>query len=136
MNPSEAKHPAESRVEMREIVFPNDANNRGTIFGGRVLQLMDIACAMASQRHCRCPVVTAAMDHVEFLSGIPVGHQVILLASVNFVARSSMEVGVKVLSEDPLTGVMHHTSSAYLTMVCLDEEGRPIAAPPLEPEVV
>ena len=134
MKKLEAKTPGESSIEMREIVFPNDANPRCTIFGGKVMQLMDTACAMAAQRHCRRGVVTAAMDHVEFLSGIPIGHQIILLASVNAVGQCSLEVGVKVLSEDPLTGEQRHTSSAYLTFACLDEKGKPTAAPPLDPQ--
>lgn len=134
MNRGDAKQPSDSTVEMREIVFPNDANPRCTIFGGRVMQLMDTACAMAAQRHCRKAVVTAAMDHVEFLSGIPIGHQIILLASVNAVGKTSLEVGVKVLSEDPLTGEQLHTSSAYLTFACLDEDGKPTGVPPLAPQ--
>ena len=134
MKKPRAKPPKESSVEMRELVFPNDANPRCTIFGGKVMQLMDTACAMAAQRHCRLAVVTAAMDHVEFLFGIPIGHQIILRASVNAVGHSSVEVGVKVLSEDPLTGEERHTSSAYLTFACLDGKGKPTPAPPLDPE--
>lgn len=128
------KPPRDSVVEMREIVLPNDTNTHGAILGGKVLHMMDIAGAMAAMRHARRPVVTAAMDHVEFLSPIPEGHFVVLLGSVNFAARTSMEIGVKVLSECPLTGSMKHTSSAYLTFVALDEKGKPTAVPPVVPE--
>lgn len=127
------KNPQDSSVEMRELVLPNDTNTRGAILGGKVLHLMDVACAMAAMRHARRPVVTAAMDHVEFHSPIPMGHFVILKATVNHAGRTSMEVGVKVLSEDPATGAIHHTSSAYLTFVALGDDGHPCPVPPVQP---
>jgi len=132
MNGPAPRTPEDSCVEMREIVLPNDTNTHGNVLGGHVLHLMDIACAMAAMRHCRRPVVTAAMDRVEFLSPAPEGHFLIVKASVNFAGRTSMEVGVKVLSECPLTGAIQHTSSAYLTFVALDDQGRPTTVPPLE----
>ncbi len=133
MSKPTAKAPADSRVEMRELVLPNDTNTHGNVLGGRVLHLMDVACAMAAMRHCRRPVVTAAIDRVEFLSPAPEGHFLIIMASVNHAGRTSMEVGVKVMCESPLTGTVRHTASAYLTFVALDEQGHPTAVPPLEP---
>lgn len=130
---SDTKKPSESIVEMRELVLPNDTNTHGNILGGRVLHLMDIACAMSAMRHARKPVVTATMDQVEFLSPVPLGHFVILKACVNYTGRTSMEVGVKVLSENPMTGEEHHTSSAYLTFVAL-HGGKPAEVPKLAPE--
>ncbi|MGE3165892.1 MAG: acyl-CoA thioesterase [Planctomycetota bacterium] len=129
-----SKAPADSIVEMREIVLPNDTNTHGAILGGRVLHLMDIAAAMAAMRHARKPVVTAAMDHVEFLHPIPLGHFVFLKASVNYAGRTSMEIGVKVLSENPVTGELSHTSSAYLTFVALAPDGRPAEIPAVDPQ--
>ncbi|MCI0650778.1 MAG: acyl-CoA thioesterase [Planctomycetes bacterium] len=132
MTPNPAgKKPSESSVEMRELVLPNDTNTHGTVLGGRVLHLMDIACAMAATRHCRRPVVTAAMDHVDFLSPVPEGHFLILKAAVNFAGKTSMEVEVHVQSECPLTGALRATSSGYFTFVALDEAGQPAPVPPI-----
>ena len=131
---AEAKTPADSRVEMRELVLPNDTNTHGNVLGGHVLHLMDIAAAMAAMRHCRRPVVTASMDRVEFLSPAPEGFFLIVKASVNYAGRTSMEVGTKVLSECPLTGDIQHTSSAYLTFVALNNDGKPTPVPALTPE--
>lgn len=119
---------------MRELVLPTDTNTHGNALGGRVLHLMDIACAMAAMRHCRLPVVTAAIDRVEFLSPAPEGHFLIIKASVNHAGRTSLEVGVKVLCESPFVGTVRHTASAYLTFVALDENGQPTPVPPLAPQ--
>jgi len=127
------RHPNDSRIETREIILPNDTNTHGNVLGGKVLHTMDLVAAMAAMSHCRRPVVTAAMDHVEFLSPIPEGHFMITMAQVNATGRTSMEVGVKVLGEHPLTGERAHTSSAYLTFVALDTVGRPAEIPQLEP---
>ncbi len=127
------KIPSESAVEMRELVLPNDTNSHGNVLGGKVLHLMDLACAMVAMRHCRRPVVTAAMDNVEFLAPIPGGHFMILKAMVNHTGRTSMEVGVRVEGEDPRTGDITHTSSAYLTFVGLDDLKKPIEIPELTP---
>jgi acyl-CoA hydrolase len=123
-----------SQVEMTEIVNPEDTNPIGTIFGGRVMALMDKAAAVASMRHCRSVTVTASVDRVDFHNPIHLGDIVILLASVNQTFRTSMEVGVKVLSEEPKTGVRLHTCTAYLTFVALDDEGHPAPVPPILPE--
>lgn len=124
----------ESAVEMTEEVLPNDANNFGTILGGKVMHLIDIAAAIAARRHTRRLVVTAAVDSLSFLSPIKVGDIIILKSSVNRTFTSSMEVGVKVFSENTQTGERKHTSSAYLTFVALDEKGKPTRVPPVKPE--
>ena len=124
---------AESRVEMVELVLPNDANPLGNILGGKVMHLMDIAAAIAAHRHCRRPVVTASMDRVDFIHPVRVGQIVIVMASVNHAAHTSMEVGIKVLSEDLNTGDRLHTASAYATFVALGPSGHPAPVPPLRP---
>ncbi len=129
----EQKSPVDSAVEMREMVLPNDTNSHGNVLGGKVLHLMDLACAMVAMRHCRRPVVTAAMDNVEFLAPIPGGHFMILKALINHTGRSSMEIGVRVEGEDPRTGDITHTSSAYLTFVALDDLKNPVEVPELIP---
>lgn len=126
---------ADSKVEMTEIVFPNDANPLGNAMGGRVMHWIDICAAVAAGRHARTPVVTASADQIDFHSPVPVGSVVVLLASVNFCGRTSMEVGVKVWREDRLTGARNHVASAYLTFVSLDpvtKTPRPVA--PIVPE--
>jgi acyl-CoA hydrolase len=125
---------SESRVEMVELVLPNDANPLGNLLGGKVMHLMDIAAAIAAHRHCRRPVVTASMDRVDFIHPVRVGQLIIVQASVNHAAQTSMEVGVKVHSEDLNTGDRLHTASAYATFVALGPSGRPSAVPPLVPE--
>ena len=114
--------------------MPNDTNPHGTVFGGRVLDWIDICGAICAARHSRCQVVTAAIDEMAFLSPIKLGHYVILSASVNFVGTSSMEVGVRVDSEDPLTGRRKHCSSAYLTYVAKDADGERVTVPRLRLE--
>lgn len=124
----------ESQSEMTEVVLPNDANVLGHILGGKVMHLMDIAAAIAAHRHARNHVVTASVDHLDFRHPIKVGQLIVLKSSVNRVFKTSMEVGVKVFSEDILSGTRLHTSSAYLTFVALDEQGRRKAIPPVIPE--
>jgi len=119
---------------MVEIVLPNDANIQGNILGGKVMHLMDIAAAIAAFRHCRMPVVTASVDHLDFKHPIKVGQLILLHAQVNRAFHTSMEVGVKVMSEDPLTGERQHTSTAYFTFVAIDSEGKPVPVPPVVPE--
>ncbi len=122
---------AESRVELVELVLPNDANPLGNLLGGKVMHLVDIAAAISAHRHCRCPVVTASVDRIDFLHPVRVGQIIILQASVNHAAHTSMEVGVRVLSEDLNSGDRLHTASAYATFVAVDSSGRPVAVPPL-----
>ncbi len=129
--PVEPRSVAESRVEMVELVLPNDANPLGNLLGGKVMHLVDIAAAIAAHRHCRCPVVTASVDRIDFLHPVRVGQIIILQASVNHAAHTSMEVGVRVLSEDLDTGDRLHTASAYATFVALTPSGLPATVPPL-----
>jgi acyl-CoA hydrolase len=126
-----AKTPRASRVVMTESVLPGDGNPLGTAFGGRIAQWIDIAAAIACQRHCRRRVVTASMDDLHFLRPIRVGMIVELRAQVNATFRTSMESGVRIESEDPLTGDRAHVCTAYLTFVAQDEQGRPVEVPPL-----
>ena len=120
-----------SRSELTEIVLPNDANPLGNMLGGRVMHLIDIAGALAAGRHSNSHVVTVSVDYLDFRFPIRVGEFIVLLSSVNRVFRTSMEVGVKVFSENILTGERKHTSSAYLTYVALDLDRKPHVAPQL-----
>jgi len=122
---------AASRTAMVEVVLPNDANLLGSILGGRVMHLIDIAAAIAAHRYSRSHVVTASVDYLDFRSPIKVGELIVLKSQVNRAFRSSMEIGVEVFSENVLTGRRVHTSSAYVTFVAIDEQGRPHPVPPL-----
>ena len=124
----------ESVSEYSEFAFPNDANTLGNVLGGKVMHLVDIAAALAAVRHSRCPVVTASVDHMNFLHPIHIGHLIVLRSSVNRVFRTSMEVGVRVEVENLISGEIKHTSSAYLTFVALDKSGQRIAIPCVIPE--
>jgi acyl-CoA hydrolase len=127
----EARRARDSYVESTHLVLPGQANALGTVFGGHVCAWLDLAGAVAAQRHCRRPVVTASMDDIHFHASVKVGHVAVVRAQVNAVFRTSLEVGVDVFSEDPLTGDRHHTTTAYLTFVALDAHGRPAPMPPL-----
>jgi acyl-CoA hydrolase len=120
-----------SRTEMTEVVLPQDANVFGNILGGRVMHLVDIAAAITAHRHCRSMAVTASVDHIDFRNPIRVGEVIMLKASLNRAFHTSMEIGVKVFSEDILTGERKHTTSAYVTFVALDENYRPKPVPPV-----
>lgn len=117
---------------MTEIVLPEDTNARGSIFGGRVLALVDKCAAVVAMRHARAEVVTASMDSVDFRSGVRAGQVLVLSGRLNAVFGSSMEVEVEVHSEDPLTGSRHLTTRAFVTMVCLGPDLKPRPAPPLD----
>jgi len=124
----------ESQSTLSELALPNDANGLGTLLGGKIMHLVDIAGALAAVRHCRQFVVTAAFDHMSFLGPVKIGDLVILHASVNRAFRTSMEVGVKVFAEDLREGTQRHVASAYLTFVALDGDRRPLPVPPVTPE--
>jgi acyl-CoA hydrolase len=124
----------ESQHESAELMMPGDANNMGHVFGGVILAMMDKTAAIAAFRHCRSAVVTASIDRVDFREPIHLGDLVLMKSSVNYVGRSSMEVGVRVEAEELLTGRRRHTNSCYLTFVAVDRNGRPIDVPGLEPE--
>ncbi len=124
--------PARSRVEMTQIVMPAHANGtRGVLFGGVVVQWIDVCAGVAAMRHAGGPTVTASIDRLDFMSPIHVGDIVILQAQVNFVHKTSMEVGCRVETEDPRTRARRYTTKAYLTFVAVDESGRPRPVPAL-----
>lgn len=125
----------ESQAERTEVVFPNDANAIGNLFGGKLMQLIDVVGAIAAVRHARHIVVTASMDHLDFVAPVKVGEFLILKASVNRAFRTSMEVGVKAMVEDVLSDRgTRHVASAYLTYVAVDVFGKKIEVPPVAPE--
>jgi acyl-CoA hydrolase len=124
----------ESISEYAELALPTDANGLGNVLGGKVMHLVDLAGAMAAMRHARKPVVTASIDHMNFLHPIRIGQLIVLHSQVNRVFNTSMEVGVKVMVEDLITGRKQHTCSAYLTFVALDATGRPMPIPAVIPE--
>ncbi len=130
----EGKTVKESAVEYLEFALPNDANGHGAVLGGKVMHVVDVAGAMAAMRHGRRPVVTAAVDHLNFHHPVHVSQLMILRASVNRVFHTSMEVGVRVETENMMTGERLHTCSAYVTFVALDEQGKATAIPPVIPE--
>jgi acyl-CoA hydrolase len=125
------KSPADSVVEMAQLLLPGDANSLGAAFGGTVIGWIDICAAIAAQRHCRQIVVTASMDDLHFHAPIKVGWTAILKARVLAAFTSSMEVGVTVHSENPLTGERALTTSALLTFVALDKDGSRVEVAPL-----
>jgi acyl-CoA hydrolase len=124
----------ESISEMTEIVLPNDANPLNALLGGRLMHWIDLAGAMAAHRHSRAYVVTASIDHMDFLVPVRVGDFVVLRSSVNRVFRTSMEVGVKAWVENYRSEQHQHVSSAYLTFVAVDAAGNRVPVPPVIPE--
>ena len=124
----------DSQSEMAEIVLPNDANPLNALLGGRLMHWIDLAGALAAHRHSRHYVVTAAIDHLDFLFPVHVGDLVILRSSVNRVFCTSMEVGVKVFVENYIADSCHHVSSAYLTFVAVDRAGNRLSVAPVIPE--
>lgn len=131
---SAPKLASDSAVEMTQIILPSHANALGTIFGGQVAAWIDICAGVAAMRHARNIVVTASMDDLHFLAPAHVGEVLILQAHVNRAFDTSMEVGVRVESENPLSGMRCHTATAYLTFVALDEHGNRVPVPPLLPQ--
>lgn len=133
--PSKAKLQAKpvraSLTQLSDLMYPNDANIHGTIFGGIILQMVDKAAAVCAMRHSGKPCVTVAMDRVEFLVPIHVGNHVIAESRVNHVGRSSIEVGVEVYAEDLQRGTRKHTNTCLVTMVAVDKDGRPSPVPGL-----
>ncbi len=124
----------DSQSEMAEIVLPNDANPLGALLGGRLMHWIDLAGAMAAHRHSRNYVVTASVDHIDFLVPVRVGDLVILRSSVNRVFHTSMEVGVKVYVENYIADTAQHVSSAYLTFVAVDSAGKRLKVAAVIPE--
>lgn len=132
----QARTVASTQSEMTEIILPNDANILGNLLGGRLMHFIDLTGALAAFRHSRTHVVTAAMDHIDFVRPVHVGDLLILKSSVNRAFNTSVEVGVKVWVEHPRTGMMLHVASAYLVFVAIDEQGRRVRVPELIPETV
>ena len=123
----------ESGIVLAQVMNPEDANPAGNVHGGVIMKLIDTAAGVAAIRHARSNVVTASVDRLDFFHPVFIGDLVILRAGVNLVGRTSMEVGVRVESEDLKTGNRRHTSTAYLTYVALDSNSRPLPLPPLKP---
>ena len=119
---------------MHELVLPNETNVHGNIFGGKVMYYMDMCAAMSAYKHARKPVVTASVDRLNFLAPAKMGDIIILKSLVNYVSKTSMDVGVKIESENPLTGEIRHTASAHLTFVALSEDNKPTSVGPIFPE--
>ena len=129
-----AKKVQESQSVMTQLVLPTDTNRLGNLLGGQLMHWIDLVAAIAAARHTRRICVTAAVDELNFIYPVKEGEVVTLQASVNRVFTSSMEVGVKVFSEDLLTGTVRHANSAYLTFVAIDENLRPVHSPAIVPE--
>lgn len=124
---------SESRAELVDLVLPSDTNMHGTIFGGKVMAYVDKIAAISAMRHCRKPVVTVRSDSFEFHAPIKVGDAICVEAYVICTFNTSMEVLVKVHSEDLVTGKITTTSQAYLTLIAIDEYSRPVKVPPIIP---
>ena len=127
----EGKKVSDNSVIMAQVMNPEDANPAGNIHGGVIMKLIDTVAGVAAMRHAKILTVTASIDRLDFHHPVFVGDFLTLTASVNFVGKTSMEVGVRVESENLLTGEKCHTSSAYLTFVAIDRNNRPIPLPPL-----
>ena len=130
----ESRTVRETQHETSQLMLPQHSNNLGLVFGGVILAMMDTASAVCAIRHARNICVTASVDRVDFREPIHLGDLVIMKCSVNYVGRTSMEVGVRVEAEDLQTGNRRHTNSCYLTFVAIDRNGRPIEVPKLAPE--
>ncbi len=124
--------PEKSTSETTQLMMPGDVNNLGHVFGGVILSLVDRAAAVTAMRHARVPCVTVSIDKVDFKEPIYSGELVTCTARINFVGTTSMEVGVKVVAEHPITGVRRHTNDCFLTFVAVDEDSRPVTVPGLD----
>lgn len=127
----EGKTVSETSVVLVQKMTPQDANLAGNVHGGVIMRLIDDAAYVVATRHCRCNTVTASIDRMDFHSPVYVGDLVSFKASLNFVGTTSMEIGVRVETENLKTGEISHGVSAYLTYVALDENGKPAPVPPL-----
>ena len=130
---AQARDQGDSQSEMTELVLPNDTNMLGNLLGGRLMHLIDLVAAMAALRHARSHVVTASMDHIDFIAPVHVGDLLILKSSVNRAYRTSLEVGVKVWTENTIKSTHRHVASAYLTFVAVTEQGQSTVVPALRP---
>lgn len=132
MTHAKPKPPGDSVAVFSELMMPNQVNNLGHVFGGELLSMVDRAAAVAAMRHAGRPVVTVSIDRVEFREPIYTGELVTCTARVNFVGRTSMEVGVRVEAENLLSGTKRHTNTCFLTFVAIDDHHRPTPVPPLD----
>lgn len=130
----EPKKVSESAVEMRNLVMPGNTNPQNSIFGGVVMSWIDLAAAMVAERHSNRSVVTVHIDDISFKAPIKIGDHVLIKASLNYVGKTSMLIGVKVISENPFTGISRHTTTAYLAFVALGDDGKPAPVRGLIPE--
>ena len=121
---------SKSRVQTTELVLPSHTNQLGTIFGGQLMSWIDIVASIAAARHASGVCVTASIDALHFVAPVKLGHHVGIRAMVNFTGRTSMEVGVRLDSEDPRTGARTHVATSYLTFVAIDDRGQPRPVPP------
>ena len=129
-----AKSPNESSTTVVRVMMPMDANVAGNVFGGAILRLIDEVASIVAKRHARNNVVTASIDRMDFFSPVYVGDLLRLIASINYVHRTSMEIGVRVEAENPITGKVRHTGTCFLTHVALDKNGKPVLVPTLRLE--
>lgn len=120
---------SESALIASHLMMPQDANIQGNVYGGTIMKLMDEIAGVVAARHCRKNVVTASIDRMSFLKPVYIGNVLILKASVNYVGKTSLEIGVRIEAEDLATGKTVHTGSSYMTFVALDESGRPASVP-------
>lgn len=129
------KTPSESAVESRFLLMPSQANPHGTAFGGAILAAIDMTASLAAQRHCGGLVVTARIDTINFREPIRIGDQVLVQAAVNYAGRTSMEIGVRVIRENPAAGICRLATTAHLTFVAVDANTlRPVPIPAIRPE--
>ena len=128
------RHARDSEAVMTELMMPHHANLLGNVFGGVILSLVDRVGAVAAIRHSGCYCVTVSVDKVDFKEPIRIGELVTAYARVNYTGRTSMEVGVKIVAENMLTGDKRHTNSCYVTFVALGADGHPTEVPQMVPE--
>ena len=128
----DVRSPDESASEITEFMLPGDVNNLGHIFGGVLLSMVDRAAAVTAMRHARQPCVTVSINQVDFKEPIYAGELVMCSARVNYVGKTSMEIGVRVVAEHPTSGRRRHTNDCLLTFVAIDENSRPAPVPGLE----
>lgn len=122
---------SETKTTIYRVMMPTDANPAGNVYGGSIMRYIDEIAGIVASRHTRNNVVTASIDRMDFIAPVRIGDILVLKAAINATGRTSMEVGVRVEAENTRTGRVVHTGSCYLTMVALDEEGKPTAVPPV-----
>jgi acyl-CoA hydrolase len=127
------KHVSVSQMTTVRLMMPTDGNILGNVFGGAIMRYMDEVAGIVAFHHARKNVVTASIDRMDFYAPVYIGNLLVLKAAVNYVGKTSMEVGVRIEAEDPLTGATAHTGSCYLTFVALDGNGKPSPVEPVIP---